>query len=130
FLALYEAEPPELVKERDMIGRIAWAGVHATETINPSGLLCARRYRPRNRCAAEQRDELAPPDQRVHSITSSASESRLSEILTPSALAVLRLITVSNLVGCSTGRSAGFAALRIRAGETPYCRYASVVFSA
>jgi hypothetical protein len=30
-------------------------------------------------------------------------------------LAVLRLITVSNLVGCSTGRSAGFAPLRIRA---------------
>src|SRR5262249_18342350 len=48
-----------------------------------------------------------------HSITSSASESRLSEILMPSASAVLRLITVSNLVGCSTGRSAGFAPLRI-----------------
>src|SRR6516165_11251803 len=48
-----------------------------------------------------------------HSITSSASESELSEIVTPSDLAVLRLITVSNLVGCSTGRSAGFAPLRI-----------------
>src|SRR5215472_16164145 len=52
---------------------------------------------------------------RRYSITSSASESRLSEILTPRALAVLRLIIVSNLVGCSTGRSAGFAPLRIRA---------------
>ena len=31
----------------------------------------------------------------------------------PSALAVLRLMTSSNLVGCSTGRSAGFAPLRI-----------------
>jgi hypothetical protein len=50
-----------------------------------------------------------------YSITSSASESRLSEILMPSAFAVLRLITVSNLVGCRTGRSAGFAPLRIRA---------------
>ena len=57
----------------------------------------------------QQQDELAP----LHSIVSSASESRLSEILMPSALAVLRLITVSNLVGCSTGRSAGFAPLRI-----------------
>src|SRR6516162_1194805 len=71
-------------------------------------LLRPRRERPCRR-SAEQRDELAP----VHSITSSASESRLSEILMPSASAVLRLITVSNLVGCSTGRSAGFAPLRI-----------------
>ena len=30
------------------------------------------------------------------------------------AFAVLRLITSSNLVGCSTGRSAGFAPLKIR----------------
>jgi len=58
------------------------------------GLLRARRERPRRR-AAEQRDERAA----LHSITSSASESRLSEILMPSAFAVLRLITVSNLVG-------------------------------
>src|SRR5262245_48216974 len=63
------------------------------------------------RPADERRDERAT----LHSITSSASDSRLSEILTPSALAVLRLITVSNFVGCSTGRSAGFAPLRIRA---------------
>ena len=32
----------------------------------------------------------------------------------PSALAVLRLMTSSNLVGCTTGRSAGFAPLRMR----------------
>jgi len=48
-----------------------------------------------------------------YSITSSARESRLSEILTPSALAVLRLITSSNLVDCNTGSSAGLAPLRI-----------------
>jgi hypothetical protein len=41
------------------------------------------------RCTAEQRDELAS----LHSITSSASESKLSEILTPSAFAVFKLIT-------------------------------------
>ena len=34
----------------------------------------------------------------------------------PSAFAVLRLITSSNLVGCCTGRSAGFSPLRISAG--------------
>ena len=34
-------------------------------------------------------------------------------IVSPSALAVFRLITNSNLVGCSTGRSAGLAPFRI-----------------
>src|SRR5262249_34733059 len=72
-------------------------------------VLRARRQRQRSRCAAEQRDELAP----LHSITSSAMASSLSGIWRPSALAVLRLITSSNLVGCSTGNSAGFAPLRI-----------------
>src|SRR5258708_7888856 len=40
----------------------------------PHALLRARRERPRDRRAAEQRDELAPP----HSITSSAVTSSLS----------------------------------------------------
>src|SRR5262249_50751295 len=79
---------------------------------HPLRLLRARRERQRRRRAGEQRDELAPSH---HSITSSASESRLSEILMPSALAVFKLITVSNLVGCNTGSSEGFAPLRIRA---------------
>jgi hypothetical protein len=52
-------------------------------------LLRTRRERPRRCRAAEERDELAA----LHSITSSAIESRLSEILTSSALAVRRLIT-------------------------------------
>src|SRR5215813_15222969 len=50
----------------------------------------------------------------THSITSSASESRLSEILMPSAFAVLTLITNSNFVGSITGRSPGFSPLRMR----------------
>ena len=51
----------------------------------------------------------------------------------PSALAVLRLITSSNLVGCCTGRSAGFAPFSILStycdsvpvpvGETPAIRH-------
>src|SRR5262245_22600886 len=60
--------------------------------------------------SAEQRDELAAPH---HSITSSASDSRLGEILIPSAFAVLRLITNSNLLGSVIGRSPGLAPLRI-----------------
>src|SRR5262249_33120843 len=67
-------------------------------------LLRARRERPPGGCAAEQRDEPAPP----HSITSSASASSVGGTSRPRALAVLRLISISNLVGCSTGRSAGF----------------------
>jgi len=43
----------------------------------------------------------------AHSITSSARSSSEGEMASPSALAVLRLITSSNFVGCSTGRSAG-----------------------
>ena len=49
----------------------------------------------------------------LHSITSSARASSVGGTSRPSAFAVLRLITRSNLVGCSTGISAGFAPRRI-----------------
>src|SRR5215470_11040187 len=65
-------------------------------------LLRARRERPSGR--TDERDERAPS---YHSITSSARASTVVGMSMPSALAVLRLITSSNLVGCSTGRSAG-----------------------
>src|SRR6266511_2633705 len=45
---------------------------------------------------------------RTHSITSSAMASTPGGKVRPSALAVFRLMTNSNLVGCKTGRSAGF----------------------
>src|SRR5262249_42787053 len=67
--------------------------------------LRARRERPRRGRAADKRDELAP----FHSITSSAATSSLSGTVRPSALAVLRLITSSYLVGACTGRSIGFS---------------------
>ena len=54
------------------------------------------------------------PCDRPHSITSSARSRIDWGMVRPSAFAVLRLITSSNLVGCSTGRSAGFVPLRIR----------------
>src|SRR5438132_10804088 len=52
---------------------------------------------------------------RTHSITLSARSTRPAGTSCPIALAVLRLITSSNVVGCSTGNSAGFAPLRILA---------------
>src|SRR5262249_55530059 len=72
-------------------------------------LLRARRERPSGRRATEQRDEYAP----LHSITSSARASSVGGTSRPSAFAVLRLITSSNFVGCSTGSSAGLAPLKI-----------------
>lgn len=49
-----------------------------------------------------------------HSITSSAPASSDGGMFRPSARAVLRLMTSSNLVGCWMGRSAGLAPRRIR----------------
>lgn len=49
----------------------------------------------------------------VHSITSSAVASSDCGIVRPSALAVFRLITSSNLVGCRTGSAPGCSPLRI-----------------
>src|SRR5262249_32817367 len=75
-------------------------------------LLRPRGERPkgaRSRSAAEPRDELPPS----HSITSSARRRKDSGIVSPIAFAVLRLTTSSNLVGCSTGMSAGFLPRKI-----------------
>src|SRR3974390_3325931 len=49
-----------------------------------------------------------------YSIISSARERSEGGTVRPSALAVLRLITNSNLVALCTGRSAGFSPLRMR----------------
>src|SRR5262249_23227160 len=77
---------------------------------HPLRLLRSRCDRPGRR-AAEQYDEVTSPH---HSITSSASASSLGGMSRPSALAVLRLMTNSNLVGCMTGISAGLVPFRIR----------------
>jgi hypothetical protein len=54
-----------------------------------------------------------PSAPRPHWISSSAWERSVGGIVRPRALAVLRLIASSNFVGCSTGKSAGLAPLRI-----------------
>ena len=50
----------------------------------------------------------------IYSITSSERACSSGGMSMPSALAVLRLMTNSNLVGCMTGRSSGLAPLSIR----------------
>src|SRR6266404_9693609 len=72
-------------------------------------LLRPRRERPSHRRAAEERDEIAP----FHSITSSARNRNDSEIVRPSALAVLRLTASSNFSADCTGNSLGLAPFKI-----------------
>jgi len=55
----------------------------------------------------------ASQQEESQSITSSARSRNESESFSPMAFAVLRLTNISNLVGCSTGRSPGFAPLMI-----------------
>jgi len=75
------------------------------------------RLRGAYECDQERGDDL--PSRGTHIglgcywITSSARWMRDGGIARPRALAVLRSISSLNLVGCSTGRSAGFAPLRI-----------------
>src|SRR5207342_1606586 len=96
---------------------------------HPTQPLCTLRVRRRRRLTQHSlpggllgltRAGLAPADRAsfagafFHSITSSARASSGSGTSRPSALAVLRLSTVSYLVGACTGRSAGFSPLRMR----------------
>src|SRR5262249_53656362 len=98
------SKPAQVV--RGDIGRL---GVEQPDH-GPPRLLPARCYRPCRR-AAEQSDELAPPD---HSITSSARASSVGGTVRPIAFAALRLMTSSYFTGACTGRSPGFSPLRMR----------------
>src|SRR6516165_9467989 len=60
-------------------------------------------------------DKVHRSKKRCYSITSSAIESSPGGIVRPSALAVLRLMTNSNLVDRIIGKSAGLAPFRILA---------------
>jgi hypothetical protein len=93
--------------ERQTRHRVA-SQEHA-DPAHPAALLRARCEGPPRR-DAEERDELAPN----HSITSSAMASNVGGTFSPSAFATIRFSTSSNLVGCTTGKSAGFSPLRIQ----------------
>jgi hypothetical protein len=58
----------------------------------------------------------APQQSSAHSITSSASATSVGGKVSPRALAVLKLTTSSNLVGCSTGSSAAKTLRPVLAG--------------
>src|SRR5262249_31448357 len=68
-----------------------------------------RLLRPRGKRPYSRASLLALP----RSITSSAATCNVCGTVMPSDFAVLRLITSSNRVGCTTGSSAGLAPLRI-----------------
>jgi hypothetical protein len=68
------------------------------------------------------------PETLDHWITSSARSSNEGGIVSPSAFAVFRLITNSNLVGCSIGRSPGLAPLRILSTYVAARRHCSALF--
>jgi hypothetical protein len=61
----------------------------------------------------------------TYCMSSSVRRSTAGAIVNPSALEVFWLITSSNLVGCKTGSSTGFAPLRMRPTYRPSCRKTS-----
>jgi hypothetical protein len=65
---------------------------------------------------------ISPEVAAVHSITSSARARRNDGSVNPMSRAALALTISSNLVGCSTGMSAGFAPLRILLAERASAR--------
>src|SRR5207302_6618783 len=82
----------------------------------PCRLLCLDGERRGAEADADARDECPPLH---HWMTSSARSRSDCGIVSPRALAVLRLITNSNFSGRSIGNSAGFAPFRIFATKTP-----------
>jgi len=70
----------------------------------------------------------APQQLEPYSSTSSAINRNSRFIVSPSSLAVFKLTSSSNLVGCSTGRSAGFAPFRILSTYVAARRFRSARF--
>src|SRR5262245_40891918 len=67
------------------------------------------------------------PPSSYYLITLSARASTFGGMVRPICLAVLRLMMNSNFIGCSTGRSAGLAPLRILSTYVAARRYRSVM---
>src|SRR5262245_42298159 len=88
--------------------------VGASTAPTSMALPCRWRSRPQH-----QKRTNAPQRKVRYSITSSARASSVAGTSMPSALAVAKLMTNSNLVGCTTGRSAGLAPLRMRPVYVP-----------
>jgi hypothetical protein len=108
-------------QERDMIsaktGRLEAAAMSALGIL---GGLCNVRFTPKSghwnsavKCLLCANSGFMRRSNSSQSINSSASDRNDAGIVNPSDFAVFRLTTSSNLVDCSTGRSEGFAPLRI-----------------
>ena len=111
-LTLDPAESLQFLLERRHTGAVREHVVEAVQDADAvyfAGLLRTRRCRPNCR-AAKQRDELPSS----HSITSSARPSIVAGTVMPSAFAVFRLNTISNLLAACTGNSPGLAPFRMR----------------
>src|SRR5262249_11868506 len=110
-LALDVAELAQPLAKSPRLGRIS----RRSSTPDPADppdlcrLLAARRERPHRHGAAKKPGE-SPP---LHSMTSSARSRIAAGIFRPSVLAVFRLTTSWNRVGCCMGKSAGLAPFRI-----------------
>src|SRR5262249_7141470 len=83
------------------------------------GLVRSGRQGPDRHSEGEIANSRAAAKKHCYSIPSSARATSLSGTVRPSAFAVLRLATVSNLVGACTGRSAGFSPLGMRSIQRP-----------
>src|SRR5215472_7268930 len=90
-----------------------------------------RRFRGELRAGHERSDEKAAAERAeehppcAHWISSSARPRSACGIVRPRALALLRLMASSNLMGCSTGRSPGLAPFRILSTKTAARRHMS-----
>jgi hypothetical protein len=108
-LALDVATLPETLPKSIDPGCRWLARAEKSDPVDP-----ARRLRLGGKRHGEEAQSAGDECSSVHySMTSSARASTAGGMVIPSALAVFRLITSSNFVGCSTGRSAGLAPLRI-----------------
>ena len=110
-LALHVAEVAKPLAERLQLAPVSGSrgGSQQTDPGNLCHPLRAQRQWPRERRATNKRNELPPS----HSITSLAWARSRGGTVSPKALAVFKLITNSNLVGCSTAKSAVLVPLRI-----------------
>src|SRR5260221_12720246 len=114
--APYKGLGAESEEKREPVSDIDTAVVDSLKAIDPDGRLEKRtNTRPPSYVRLVPQAAVSnlskPP---LYSITSSASASSVGGISRPSSLAAFKLIAISNLVGCTTGRSAGLSPLRIR----------------
>ena len=109
-LAIYESELLKFGNECQMLWCIGRRLMQAADPIHTAGFLRVAGQRPCH-CRTTKKTDERPP---LHSISSSARASSVGGMVRPSALAVVRLIAVTYLVGACTGRSAAFSPLRMR----------------